>query len=113
MKVYCAEYILNHSLNGELVDWFKFEQEKDDKWKKTDYGYFYPNGYISQRAENKVDVYNSLCIAKNEKYFDTELSSEELKELEVEMRKECVIALTNKRKQMYDSITEQIAFIFK
>lgn len=28
MKVYCATYILNSDMKGNLMDWFEFEQEK-------------------------------------------------------------------------------------
>lgn len=111
MKVYCARYILNRYMEGDLVDWFKFEQEENEDWNKTDYGYSRGKGWLYVSLENKVDVNNSLCLVKNEKYFERKLSNDELRELETQMRKECALALENKRKRLMDNLTKQIEYI--
>lgn len=88
-------------------------RKKDDKWEKTDYGYFYPDGFLSNRAEDKVQVNNYLYHVKNEKFFDRQLNEEELKELELQMRKECVVALDNKRTKLMNSLSKQIEYILR
>lgn len=113
MNVYSATYILNSDNKGNLIDWFVFEQEKDDKWEKRDYGYFYPDGFMSSKLEDSIRVNNSLYHIKNEKFFDKQLSETELKELELQMKKECVVALDNKRKQLVESISNQINYIIR
>lgn len=111
MKVYCARYILKADMEGNLVDRFKFEQEKDDKWEKKEYGYFYPDGYLSCRAEDKIEVNSGYYYAKNEKFFDREITKEELVQIELQMMSECVVALENKRKLLIDSLSKQIEYI--
>ena len=111
MEIYCARYVLNSNLDGELINWFKFEKQDGNTWEKRDYGYFYPNGYVSERAEDKIQVNNCLCHAINEKFFDRELTAEELKTLEIEMKKECIVALEKKKEYLTKSLDQQINFI--
>lgn len=112
MKIYVATYVLSSGTKNSLVDSFSFEKEDGD-WEKRDYGYSKSEGWINNRAENVVEVNNYMYHALNKKYFDKELSSEELKELEIQMRKECVIALEDKRNRLFENISRQIEFIVR
>lgn len=113
MRVWTAYYVLNTDLNYNLVDWFKFQEYKDDKWQKTNYGYFYPDGFCSVRAENEININNGYSHAKNLKYFERELSEQELVDLEREMKLECIKALEEKKEYEMNQLQQQIDFIKK
>lgn len=110
MKIYRASYILNYGMNGGLLDWFEFEQYKDDKWEKRVYGYFHSDGWAITRAKDGV-ILDGLCLIGSEKYFESELSEDELHDLEVKMREECIVALKEKKERMIKSLEKQIEFI--
>ena len=111
MEIYCARYVLKSNLDGELINWFEFEKQDGDKWEKTDYGYFYPNGYASERAEDFIQINDCLNHIINEKFFDRKLTKEELKELEIKMKKECIVVLEKKKESLIKSLDKQINFI--
>lgn len=111
MKVYMARFVLHNQWKDGLVGIFDFEQEREGNYKKTEYGYFRNDGWLSDRLEDEVDAYNSLCCVISIKYFDRELSKDELKQLERLMKLECIEALVKKKKVTVANLDKQIDYI--
>lgn len=111
MKVYNAVYLLFTNTKGNLEEVFKFDELDEGRYSKTDYGYFKTDGYFSKRLEDDIDTNDYMYHVRNEKFFDHELSEEELKQLKLNMKKESVSALENKKNKIIDDISEKISFI--
>lgn len=111
MRVYKAKFVLGSHWKQGLISCFDFEELEKGDYSKKNYGYFKSDGWLSDRLEDKTTAYNSLCHVISEKYFDRQLEEDELKELEVEMKKECIEALKKKKQQLINELDNQINYI--
>lgn len=113
MKVYKAKFVLGTYGKEGLTSFFDFEELEDGEYSKTEYGYFKSDGWLSEILENKISACDSICHVISEKYFDRELAQEELSELEVKMKKECIEALKKKKQRLINELDNQIDYIQK
>ena len=113
MKVYRASYVLgtNYYEDRGLIGIFDFAQKKDTDYKKTEEGYCRWDGWFHDELKDETTAYNSLCHVICEKYFDKQLTKEELEVLEREMKLECIEALKRKKKKAVASLDRQIEYI--
>lgn len=110
MKIYRAIYSVA-PFKRDIDDFFEFQLKEHDDWEKHSSGYRRHDGWLSDYVENEIEIYNSLCYVCSTKYFEHELTEEEIKELKVKMQMECIKALEIKRDKSYKEITAQIDFI--
>lgn len=113
IRIYKAVYILSSDMKGDLFDLFEFKQDVHDDWEKRDYGYFRSSGWLTEKAEDEVQVDDYSCHVKNKKYFERELSKEEQAELETIMKEESIKALESKKQGIIEKLTKQIEYISK
>lgn len=112
MVIYRAEYLLHSSYKDKkLRDHFGFVEEEDGIYKKTSKGYIRTDGGVNRAYENKVSAYEVIYCVAAVRYFERELSFEELDELKKVMQEECIAALKDKRDKTVEKLDVQIAYI--
>lgn len=110
MKIYRAIYSVI-PFKKDIDDLFEFQLKDHSDWEKHSTGYRRHDGWLNDYVENEIVIYDSLCYVCSIKYFEHELTEEEIKELKVKMQMECIKALEIKRDKSYKQITAQIDFI--
>lgn len=101
MKIYKARLILNYTMDDKWDARFYFElQDKEYKLNEQTNEWTHIDGWMVNRIPNEMIVeqngYDGLRVVQG---FDRELSRDELKMLELEMRKTMVKELDIQRKR--------------
>ena len=113
MKVYRASYVLgtNYYEKGELIGIFDFAQKEHTDYEKIEDGYCRWDGWLRDELKDETTAYSPYCHVISEKYFERQLTIDELEVLEREMKLECIAALAQKKKVMVASLDKQIDYI--
>lgn len=115
MKIWVANLLLTTDDNGEYKTKFIFElQDKEYELTNGNIEWIYRNGYVIEIVPTKMRVGETYFgNPKVTQGFDHKLNSEELKELEYEMRKLLTRHLKEEKEKMNLIFDKKILSVLK
>lgn len=107
MKIWEAILVLGINDEDKYVTRFNFELV-GDKFKENDKSWSYADGWLVKAVSKDIDIYENYGNVVAKQGFTRELSENEQKEIESNMKKHLIKYLKLRQKQIYNTYEKKI-----